>query len=162
MVVRYSGSVLLAALLLMGVAGCPAGGSGDIGPTMVVTGKVTIDDTPLEDGNVTFHPWEAKGNKTKAGVSGIVKKGSYTVTSGTTTSNANGAPPGWYKVTIAPGMPGNFQETKPVAEPKVEKKKTEIAKANQSIAEKYTNPTSTPLEVEVKSGANYDLKATSK
>jgi len=164
MIVRYTSSMLLAVLLVVGVAGCPGSGSGDIGATLPVAGKVTLDDKPLEDGNVTFHAWEEKGNKTKAGVSGIVKKGEYTVTSGTAAANANGAPPGWYKVTIAPGMAGNFQETKPSDNPKadLQKKSLDAPKASQSIAAKYTNLKETPLEVEVKAGGNYDLKVTSK
>jgi hypothetical protein len=161
---RHGGTLLLAATVLVGIAGCPSGN--DIGTTLPVTGRVTIDDQPLAGGDITFHPWQEawgapKANKTKAGVSAIVKEGEYTVTSGTISANSKGAPPGWYKVTIAPGaaMTGTGTDPSKLADPKA---LTPASKAAAGIAEKYTKVELTPLEIEVKSGNNYDLKATSK
>jgi len=163
MVVRFIRSVPLAALLIVALAGCPGSG-GDIGATLPVTGKVTVDDKPLADGNVAFFPDAAKGNTTKAAVGGIVKNGQYTLVSATSTSNANGAPAGWYKVTISAGMAmtgtGNV-----VTDPAKDKGKptlTPTETKSEPIAEKYKDPKTTPLEVEVKAGGSYDLKATSR
>jgi len=158
MVARYSRSALLAVLLVVCLAGCPQ--TDDIGTTVAVAGKVTIDDRPLENGNVTFHADDSKGNKTKAGVSGIVKNGEYTLTSGSVTTNKTGAPPGWYKVTITSsiGM-GAPAESKDKFDPKA---LMQTGAKGQPIADKYTKVEATPLEVEVKSGGNYELKASSK
>ena len=157
MVARYCKPAMLAVFLVACLTGCP---SDDIGATISVAGKVTIDDKPLENGGVAFFPIESKGNKTKAGVSGIVKSGEYTVSSGTASANRSGAPPGWYKVTIVPSA-GMGPMTTEVTKEKADLKLGGGSKATP-IAEKFKNAETTPLEVEVKSGGNYDLKATTK
>lgn len=160
---RNCRSVLVGALFIVGLAGCP--GSDDIGSTVPVSGKVTIDGKPLESGTVTYHAEESKGNKTKAGVTGIVKNGEYTLNTGSVTSNRSGAPPGWYKVTIstAPQMMG--QATAAPTDPKGFDPKTALPSSKGApIAQKYTDVKETPLEVKVESGNNaaYNLEATSK
>lgn len=159
MIARCSRYGLLGALLMAGLAGCPQ--SDDIGTTLPVSGKVTIDSKPLANGTVSYMPIEAKGNKTKAAVSGIVTNGEYTLKSGSATTNKNGAPPGWYKViitttamTMAPApKEGATADPKKLGAP-----------TGTPIAEKYTSASTTPLEVEVKSGNNaaYNLDAKSK
>ena len=164
MIARQCWFLLLAVVLVVGISGCP--GSDEIGKTIPVTGKVTIDGRPLESGNVTFIP--TKDNKTKAGVSGIVKGGEYTLVSGTSTANRSGAPPGWYKVTISTtpsGMtapPAGAGKVEPGKGDKLNQPGLENQGKAAPIAEKYTDPTKTPLEVEVKSGGNFDLEAKSR
>jgi hypothetical protein len=171
MVSRHCKSVLCVGLLVVGMIGCT--GSDDIGPVQQVTGKVTIDGTPLAGGTVTFHPDTKKGNKTKGGISGIVKNGEYTLSTATVTTTKPGAPAGWYKVTISTiGSTMNMtgKGNAPVKDQKGEPGKPLVQgpgqggppKGDTPIAAKYTESASTPLDVEVKSGGNYDLKAESK
>jgi hypothetical protein len=172
MVSRHCKSVLCVGLLVVGMIGCT--GSDDIGPVQQVTGKVTIDGTPLAGGTVTFHPDTKKGNKTKAGVSGVVKNGEYTLSSASITTTKPGAPPGSYKVTISTqGSTMNMtgKGSAPVKDQKGDPGKPAPTgpgqgggqqKGDTPIAAKYTDPSSTPLEIEVKSGGNYDLTAESK
>jgi hypothetical protein len=160
MTARNRRFVLFAALLIVCLTGCPQ--SDDVGPTVPVTGKVTIDNKPLESGTVSFIADDKKGNTTKAAVSGIVKGGEYTLKSSSTTINDKpGAPPGWYKVTIRPGamMSGPIESNTKGGKPSLPDAKS------AAIAAKYTNVLTTPLEKEVKQGnspADYELNAQSK
>lgn len=85
---------------VLGVAGCqpppPA-------PTFPVSGTVTQNKKPMTRGIVTFVPDAAKGNNNNESAMGwIGTDGTYSLT----TNGRDGAPLGWYKVTIDPaGMP---------------------------------------------------------
>ena len=97
----FAATGLVAALL--GLAGCGGGGTEGPPPLYPVTGKVTFDGNPVTVGTVTFEPDEAKGNKSKYTAAGMIdSSGSYKLATGT----QEGAPLGWYKVSVSPhGMP---------------------------------------------------------
>src|SRR5262249_21050575 len=93
------------------LVGCGKG-AGDGGLTLVA-GKVTVDGKPLGTGAVTFHPDAAKGNTTPHIPVGVLDaEGNYKLVSGT----REGAPPGWYKVTVSAQEPAD--EKNPYAPPK--------------------------------------------
>jgi hypothetical protein len=78
-----------------------------------VTGKVTMGGQPLTAGSVTFHPDAAKGNNSPHVPVGFLDaQGNYTLKTGT----KDGAPPGWYKVTISAQEPADGKN--PYAPPK--------------------------------------------
>jgi hypothetical protein len=111
-----------------------------------VSGKVTAGDQPVTAGLVSFIPDDSKGNKSSAGATGQIESdGTYSLN----TNGKSGAPAGWYKVTVTPGMPamGSDMTMDPKAIPKL------------GINSKYSSPKTTDLNVEVKeSGGSYDLK----
>ncbi|MEQ1825986.1 MAG: hypothetical protein ABL921_08560 [Pirellula sp.] len=78
---------LLACIILIGVTGC-----GDNGGRVSVSGSVTFDGKPLEDGSITFG-----GDKGAAGVGKIVN-GQFSLSE---SANESGVLPGNYKVLIS-------------------------------------------------------------
>jgi hypothetical protein len=97
------------AALCAGLSGC--GGAGDT--LTPVAGKVTVNGAPLGTGSVTFHPDSAKGNNTPhIPVGYIDAEGNYKVTAAT----QEGAPLGWYKVTVTAQEP--IDPKNPYAPPK--------------------------------------------
>src|SRR5690348_600228 len=64
------------------------------------SGKVTLDDQPLNAGVLVFPPDASKGNKSYISCTSPVKEGRYELqTHGVTRSDSGGGvPPGWYKV----------------------------------------------------------------
>lgn len=82
--------------------------------TFPVQGKVTVQKKPLTAGTVYFWPDTSKGNASKESAVGRIEPdGSYKLQ----TNGRNGAPPGWYKVTVDQVvMPGEAGATavKPV------------------------------------------------
>jgi len=127
---------LLVALMALVVAGC----SKNSFKTEPVSGKVTVDNTPLTGGNVTFHP--TTEDKSKAGLSAgqIDSNGNYKIFTG----GKEGVPPGKYKVTVTPPMvPMSGATSMPKAE----------------FADKFRDSKTTPLEITVP-GGSYDLKLT--
>jgi hypothetical protein len=92
------------------LAGCGKGAGEGLVP---VAGKVTVDGKPLGTGAVTFHPDAAKGNTTPHVPVGMLDdQGNYKLMSG----SREGAPPGWYKVTVTAQEPPD--EKNPYAPPK--------------------------------------------
>jgi len=146
----------LAGLLLL-VAGCGPGD--DIGSTLPVSGKVTVDNKPLPSGMVTFSPDESKGNKGKFAASGKVSNGEYALESTSAAGlKKTGAPPGWYKVMVAAGMPPGMDVSAPPKGGTAPKTNTG---ESMPVAARFSNAAKTPLSVEVKEGApagHYDLK----
>ncbi|HJT79355.1 MAG TPA: hypothetical protein VJ739_19320 [Gemmataceae bacterium] len=61
-----------------------------------MSGKVTVDGRPLEQGTVTFIPNKARGNWSRSRPSASIKNGAYEVW----TRGKVGAPPGWYRVVV--------------------------------------------------------------
>jgi hypothetical protein len=107
-----------------------------------VSGAVTLDGQPMTHGVLLFHPDESRGNTARVGCTGPISGGRYKlVTSGVTKSDTGeGAPLGWYKVTLLADLPG-------MAEIKVHNK--------------YLNVDTTPLQMEIveNPGPNaYDLQ----
>jgi hypothetical protein len=121
---------------------------------------VTLDGKPLSTGVVTYHPDEAKGNKSEFVPTGSIgADGTYTLSTPSKTGMASGAPPGWYKVTVATMVPpGADMGGQPM--PQAGGKPPPMPKPVQ-INPMYTSPTATDLAVEVvpspPAGA-YDLK----
>jgi len=100
----------LCAVFCAAVLGCGASGGAKLAP---VAGKVTVDGAPLTSGGVTFHPDSAKGNHTPHIPLGTLDaQGNYKLMSAT----SEGAPLGWYKVTVSAQAPIDPQN--PYAPPK--------------------------------------------
>src|SRR5262245_7526088 len=93
--------------VLWACAVLPMGGCGGV-KRVPVTGAITLDGQPLQGGVLLFHPDESRGNTARVSCTGPVKGGRYTlVTSGVTRSDTGeGAPLGWYKVTLINDLPG--------------------------------------------------------
>jgi len=131
---------------LAGVGGC--GGGKEQVPLVPVSGVVKNGGAPMPMGTVEFHPDTGKGNNFKGTPRGMIKSdGTYTLN----TDGRDGAPVGWYKVTVSgQGMPdpskmggeGGKAPTPPV------------------VNAMYTKPDTTKFSIEVKDGApagTYDL-----
>ena len=87
-------SVLLAAGLV-GLAGCGGGG-----PTLPVSGIVTLDGEPLANASVTFYP-ESEVQGVVGGVAKTGSDGKFVVTGA---KGDSGLAPGKYKVTVSKGV----------------------------------------------------------
>jgi hypothetical protein len=114
-----------------------------------VSGKVTVDGKALVLGSVGFNPDSSKGNQFKKTLSTQIQPdGTYKLMTSTEKGMKEGAPAGWYKVTVAP-EPGHTPEQANLkAEP---------------FHKKFENLKLTTLLIEVKEGAPadaYDLKLT--
>jgi hypothetical protein len=124
-------------------------GCGDSAGTLVlVKGYIKVDDRPLRQGIVTFYPDVEKGNTSKFAPKGIIQEdGSYVLK----TMGKEGAPVGWYRVTITTGVPpSGAAPSGPSAVP-------------VRINSRYNDPTKTPLVVEVSNTAQpdtYNFKVT--
>jgi hypothetical protein len=122
--------------------GCGASGE-KLNP---VAGKVTLNGAPLASGSVTFHPNVAKGNNTPHIPVGMIdEQGHYKLQ----TATKEGAPPGWYKITVSAQAPVDPKD--PYGPPK------------HLINSKYSDPNTSGVEAEVLSTAPpgaYDLKVT--
>jgi hypothetical protein len=141
------------------VVGCAlvASGCGDnsgVGKTVPVTGKLTLDDTPLTAAStiVLFEPDKARGNTSPFAPTGTVDdRGNYRLV----TRGKQGAPPGWYKVIV----------TATAVRSDVKSSGQHRPTPLSLLPARYGQATTTPLEIEVaeKPPANaYDLKLTSK
>ena len=128
-----------AVLALYAAAGCSD--PGDIGKTVNVKGKVLLGGEPLPGGQVQFHP--DAGNASKLVPFGQIESdGTYTLSTGSATKTAKGAPLGKYKVTVNTKVPPTGTDPKPLP----------------VIDPIYSDPAKTPLAVEVvESGGQYDL-----
>jgi hypothetical protein len=125
------------------LAGCGAAGGEKLTP---VVGKVTVDGAPLGAGSVTFHPDAGKGNNTlHIPVGTLDAQGNYKLMSATN----EGAPPGWYKVTISAQEP--IDPKNPYAPPK------------NIISPKFSDASTSGLAVQVMENAApgaYDFQVT--
>jgi hypothetical protein len=133
---------ILGGFALTSVVGC--------GPKRLpVSGTVTLDGKPLNDGQLVFTPDNAKGNTSRIVCTSWIKDGRFNLeTNGVTRSESgSGAPPGWYKVSFRILHEGG--------------KKNPQAPVN--VNGQFMDPETTPLSVEVKDkpepGA-YDFKLT--
>ncbi len=146
-----SRSLLVCFLTSVAFTGC--GGSG---PKLVpVKGKVTLDGTDLKAGQITFVPDKAKGNNLTVGAAGKIVDGAYTLTSG----GKDGAPLGWYKVTVSTDMPGGMGTVTP-GDPS---KPASLTPMGGGVNKSFTSPETTSLSVEVVAtpdAGKYDFKVT--
>ena len=116
------------ALVIEPVLGLFLAGCG--GSWGTASGTVTLDGAPLKDGTVSFHP---AGDGPTA--YGTVTDGAFTVSTG----QRDGLPAGKYKVTISAST--------------IPKEGTK-EQAKMLTPKKYATADATPLEADVKSGAN--------
>jgi hypothetical protein len=121
------------------------GGCGATGEKLTpVVGKVTVNGAPLATGSVSFHPDTQKGNTTAhIPVGTLDSQGNYKLTS----ADKEGAPLGWYKVTVSAQEPIDVKN--PYAPPK------------HLIDPKFSDASTSGLEVEVVAAAApgaYDFK----
>lgn len=129
---------------ILATAGCGDSNIGDVAP---VSGKVSVGGKPLTGGVITFVPDSTKGGGEYSPSGSIGPDGTYTLsTSGRGDAEAGGAPLGHYKVIILTQFPGMTAATPPT-----------------KIDPKYSNPSKTPLSVEVTEDAtagayDFDIK----
>ena len=117
------------------------------GPSLYpVTGQVTLDGKPLPSGNVVFWPDKNKGNTSTVQPTGQVQDGKFVVK----TQGSDGAPVGWYSVTVT--STEKIDSTKPL-------------EVKNPIDDRFREAANTTLKVEVVAAPTtnaYDLKVTSK
>jgi hypothetical protein len=127
-------------VLLAGLAGCGQPGSETMLP---VEGQVKFGGKPLTRGTVVLHPDPSKGNTTKHQPHGTLgADGRYKVV----THPHEGAPPGWYKVTVSATEPSD--------------PKNPYSLPRSLIPERFGKPDESRLTLEVRSQAPpgaYDL-----
>jgi hypothetical protein len=128
---------LVALAVLVVLVGC----SKTTWPTVVpVSGRVLKGGEPVTHGTVTFYPDRAKGNDSTFQPFGFLDgSGRYQLASPSTQGVIEGAPPGWYRVSVssagAPRM--NVEPVDPGA-----------AKAHKTLG-KYEKPQTSGLAVQV-------------
>ena len=91
--------VVLSACLTLALAGC---GDDGLGTRYGVSGQVTYKGVPVSDAAIAFVPRGADPGAPQRGASGIVKNGSYTLS---TLGGDDGAFPGEYDVSVSARMP---------------------------------------------------------
>jgi hypothetical protein len=89
------GRALLVASALVFVFGCPSPKE----PLIPVSGTITVRKQPLSSGTLVFHPDSTKGNMDKREPRATIA-GEFPGLYKLTTDNQDGAPTGWYKVTV--------------------------------------------------------------
>jgi hypothetical protein len=144
-------SPLLSLALLTGVLTSGCGDDSDVGPTLPVAGKVTLDNVPVTAKNtiIVFKPDASRGNGSPWTPTGTVDAdGNYTLK----TKGKNGAPPGWYRVVVT------ARDETPPAHPKSAQHRP-VAKS--LLSARYGQERTSDLSIEVVAepapGA-YDLK----
>lgn len=124
------------------MSGC-GGGSGL--KLQKVSGVVTFDGKPLTKGNVQFTPDGSKGTRGPMATGAIGPDGRFTLT---TTTSGDGAPVGFYRVTV------NCWDEGAPFDPKNPKPPTP---ARSLIPERYTDDNASGLTAEVKAGAKNEF-----
>jgi hypothetical protein len=123
-----------------------------IGKVVPVSGKVTMGGKALPGGTVNFVPDKDKGNKLPSTPIGTIRgDGTYTLQ----TEGKEGAPPGWYKVTISAMAPPSQDVPPP------DKGGKPAVRPNFQIDPKYSKADTTDKSVEVKENpppGAYDIK----
>jgi hypothetical protein len=136
----------LGIILSLSLAGC-GGGTGDDLPRQAVSGSVTLNDKPLEQGSITFSPAEPGQGAPSAGA--IIKSGSYSI------DRSGGPTPGKYRVSIVGDEASAASEELPGLPPKLSE-----LKKKARIPEKYNARSNLTAEVKA-DGSNsidFDLK----
>lgn len=135
--------IAAAIALVLGLLSLP--GCGGV-KRIPVSGNVTLDAKPLDDGLIVYNPDETKGNTLRAACTGRVKNGRYTLNTSAVDrrDTGDGAPLGWFKITLTTDLPG-MQPVK--------------------IAPKFQDPNNSPISIEISDNpppGNYDVAFTSK
>ena len=133
-------------LLCLGLFFCLVG----CGENVVnVSGKVTLDDKPLANATVMFHPLSDQKNPGPGSTGKTDEKGEYTLS--LNTKDLKGALPGKHKVSIVAAKgeaPKDNTDSKKVQE--------------QLVPEKYNTKTELTFEVPATGTTSADFKLTSK
>jgi hypothetical protein len=135
--------LVLAASAFM--AGCGGSGATDDLPRSAVSGKVTLDDKPLESGSISFDP--EPGVKDPVSVGGVIKDGSYSI------DKASGPTPGSYRVAIQAS-----DATSSAIQPGVAPGETPRVKSKSKIPAKYNNKTELKKEVAAGESNAFDFE----
>jgi hypothetical protein len=140
-------AAILAGLVIAGVVGCQPQGATE--RTYPVTGTVTLNNQPLADATVTFHP--ISGGKVAVGKTDA--SGKFTLT--TAGTGQSGAIPGRYKVTVQKFESQEQPAAAPASGEYVEAPAdTTPAPSKNVLPEKYADPNTSGFEAEVKAGEN--------
>ena len=127
---RYRAVPILAALMLLPIGGCNRGKDFDL---QAVSGKVTLDSRPLDNGAIRFSPADKQGLLSGSAIAA----GEYHI------PREKGLPPGKYTVQISSGLEGSA--SRPAGPPG-----DAPPPLKERIPEKYNSKSQ--LGVEVKSG----------
>jgi hypothetical protein len=138
---------------VLAAPGCGGHNSG-VGKVVPVSGRVTVGAQALTVGTVNFIPDASRGNTSKSRPFGMIgSDGTYRLI----TETNEGAPPGWYKVTVSTMAPPGSDVPPPVK--KAAPRPIQVKPTN--VNPKYTHPAWTDLVIEVKDDPKegaYDLK----
>ena len=144
---RYSSSMILTLLLMLGlVSGC-GGGAADKPKVVKVTGTLTYKSKPVANAQVSFNMEGAP----RAAVGITDTNGKFTLG---TFSSSDGAVPGEHTVTVTKAAPQSATVNAPPSPEELLKKTAEMQKGNTAegaadIPAKYSSPTTTPLKLKV-------------
>jgi len=140
----------VAFLGLLGVAGC--GDDSGLGQRYAVSGTVTYNGQPVENGQISFVPVDQ--TKQRA-ANGFIQGGRYSLT---TVAPQDGALPGEYKVTITSKEADNSQVIKTIMEKGGGARQAEVgkatAKAKDRVPAKFQLPETSGLTAKVEEHSN--------
>jgi hypothetical protein len=140
-VVRQVALLLAASGLL--IAGC---GKNELG-TVAVSGTVTFDGKPLDNGTVRFVPVDQKG---RMALGKILEDGKFVLA----TAGSDGVIPGEYKISI--------QSQKMTAEVPAKDRELGIGGKESAIPDKFTKPETSGLTEKISGARTIDFNLTSK
>ncbi|MCA9016663.1 MAG: hypothetical protein KDA77_15125 [Planctomycetaceae bacterium] len=145
---NFSKRISLLILLCLLITGCTQGPT-DTPPLARVKGKVTLDGKPLQGGSVQFTPDKNRGTTGRMALGNINEDGTFELM---TIRAGDGAQVGYHLVAIESYESASFDPNQPVNQaPK------------SLIPKRYTDPTTSELTAEVKSGEEnvftFDLKS---
>jgi hypothetical protein len=154
--VRAAG-VFASSLAVMLLGGC---GDDGLGKRYPVSGKVTYNNAPVAAGTVSFYPAGGQVGDMR-GASGIIKDGSYTLS---TIGTDDGAFPGDYLVSIS-GRSPDLTQAKENAKSGGSYRQDDVAKAFKNakspIPQKYESPEAGGLKAKVEAKSQtIDFKLT--
>lgn len=128
---------VILAPLLAAVAGCGSSSKGDRVPVFPASGRVVFDGRSLDGAYLVLHPQDAKDNVAPRPHAKLASDGSFQLTSYETN---DGAPAGGYTATV---------ELRPLV-----KNGGDYAPGPNVLPTKYGIAASSPLKVQIASGAN--------
>ncbi|MSR58088.1 MAG: hypothetical protein EXS05_10480 [Planctomycetaceae bacterium] len=138
------------------LAGCPSGAKAppEIGNTVPVTGVVTLDEKPLGDAQVKFHPESKSGFEGAAGITDASGKYELSMITAPGQKKKSGIVPGKYQVTVSRFR---LKDDKPMSEAKKDENPTlsgvhETAPLETSFADRTNLSYDVPA-----AGGTYDI-----
>jgi len=140
----------VALLALLGVTGC--GDDSGLGKRYSVSGTVTYNGQPVEEGQISFVPVD---QTKQLAANGFIQDGHYSLT---TVSPQDGALPGEYKVTITSKEADNSQVARTIMEKGGGARQAEVgkatAKAKDRVPAKFQLPETSGLTAKVEEHSN--------